>query len=160
MLMVFRGASSAPFMGVAVDAKVTLSEALEELRRELYAAQDAGASQQLRFEVEQAQLTLDVEFHRDGDGKVKVEVGLPGAKAGAEAGGGLGTTRRQTLTLTLQVHDEALGGSRAKIRRQSAENGAADLQFAEGEVSGQSTGSEAPDEASGSGSGSKRAWER
>ncbi|MFF4021172.1 trypco2 family protein [Streptomyces sp. NPDC001843] len=143
-----------------MDAKVTLSEALEELRRELYAAQDAGAGQQLRFEVEQAQLTLDVEFHRDGDGKVKVEVGLPGVKAGTEVGGGLGATRRQTLTLMLQVHDDALGGSRAKIRRQSAKNGAASLQSAEGAASGQSTVAEAPDEASGSGTGSKRPWER
>ncbi|MFK0172597.1 trypco2 family protein [Streptomyces sp. NPDC090306] len=99
------------------DAGISLAEALHELRRELYAAQDEGAGQQLRFEVEQAQLALEVEFRRGGDGKVKVEVGLPGAKAGGEAGGQRGSTRRQTLTLTLQVHDEALGGSRAKIRR-------------------------------------------
>jgi len=100
-----------------VDAGISLSEALQELRRELYTAQDAGAGQQLRFEVEQAQLTLEVEFRRDGKGGVKVEVGLPGAKANGEAGGGLGGTRRQTLTLTLQVHDEALGGERARISR-------------------------------------------
>ncbi|MEU9337255.1 trypco2 family protein [Streptomyces sp. NPDC048290] len=100
-----------------MDAGISLSEALQELRRELYAAQDEGVGQQLRFEVEQAQLTLEVEFRRDGHGAVKVEVGLPGAKAGAEAGGGPGSTRRQTLTLTLQVHDEALGGERAKIGR-------------------------------------------
>ncbi|WP_097984105.1 trypco2 family protein [Streptomyces sp. f150] len=134
-----------------MDAKVTLSEALEELRRELYAAQDAGAGQQLRFEVEQAQLTLEVEFHRDADGKVKVEVGLPGAKAGAEAGGGVETTRRQTLALTLQVHDEALGGSRAKIRRQPAENPAPDQR---------PSGAEAPAEESGNSTRWKREWER
>ena len=98
-----------------MDAGISLSEALQELRRELYEAQDAAAGQQLRFEVEQAQLMLDVEFRRDGNGGVKVEVGLPGAKANGEVGGGLGSTRRQTLTLTLQVHDEALGGARAKI---------------------------------------------
>ncbi|MGW4440287.1 trypco2 family protein [Streptomyces sp. NPDC004596] len=112
------------FEGEAVDAGISLSEALQELRRELYAAQDEGAGQQLRFEVEQAQLTLDVEFRRDGKGGVKVEVGLPGAKANGEVGGGLGSTRRQTLTLTLQVHDEALGGARAKISR--ADGGLAD----------------------------------
>ncbi|MFF6786880.1 trypco2 family protein [Streptomyces sp. NPDC012510] len=106
-----------------MEAKITLAEALMELRRELYAAQDDGAGQQLRFEVEQAQLTLDVEFRRGGDGKVKVEVGLPGVKAGVETGGRLEATHRQTLTLSLQVHDEALGGSRAKIRRSSAEKG-------------------------------------
>lgn len=100
-----------------MNAGISLSEALQELRRELYAAQDAGAGQQLRFEVEQAQLTLEVEFRRDGNGAVKVEVGLPGAKAKGEVGGGLGSTRRQTLALTLQVNDEALGGARAKISR-------------------------------------------
>ncbi|MGW9494621.1 trypco2 family protein [Streptomyces prasinus] len=96
---------------------ISLAEALGELRRELYAAQDEGAHEQFRFEVEQAELALEVEFRRDGNGGVKVEVGLPGAKAGGEAGGGRGSTRRQTLTLTLQVRDEARGGERARIRR-------------------------------------------
>jgi hypothetical protein len=96
---------------------ISLAEALRELRRELYAAQDEGEGEQFRFEVEQAELTLEVEFRRDGNGKVKVDVGALGATVGGEAGGGLGSTRRQTLTLTLQVRDEALGGERAKIRR-------------------------------------------
>ncbi|MFF1446143.1 trypco2 family protein [Streptomyces sp. NPDC058295] len=145
-----------------MDAKVTLAEALMELRRELYAAQDDGAGQQLRFEVEQAQLTLDVEFRRGGDGKVKVEVGFPGAKAGVEGGGNLGTTHRQTLTLSLQVHDEALGGSRAKIRRPSAEDGAgaAVEQPTGSETSKHSTDAEVPDEGFCSMDGSKRPWER
>ncbi len=147
-------------MGVVVDAKVTLSEALMELRRELYAAQDDGVGQQLRFEVEQAQLTLDVEFRRDGDGKVKAEVGFPGAKVGAEAGGKSGATHRQTLTLSLLVHDEALGGSRAKIRRPSAETGPGASHSAEDEVPGRSNGAEVPEDGSGSDSGSKRPWEQ
>ncbi|WP_329273780.1 trypco2 family protein [Streptomyces sp. NBC_01451] len=162
MLIVFWGASSARYMGVAVEAKVTLAEALMELRRELYAAQDDGAGQQLRFEVEQAQLTLDVEFRRGSDGKVKVEVGFPGVKAGAEASGRLEATHRQTLTLSLQVHDEALGGSRAKIRRPSAEDnaGATVAKSTGAEASEQSTGAEVLDGASGSGVGAKRPWER
>lgn len=96
---------------------ISLTEALGQLRRELYAAQDEGADEQFQFEVEQAELSLEVEFRRDGNGKVKVEVGLPGTKAGGEVGGGLGSTRRQVLTLRLQVRDEAMGGERAKIRR-------------------------------------------
>jgi hypothetical protein len=96
---------------------ISLSEALAELRQELYTAQSEGAREQFRFEVEQAELSLEVEFRRDGDSKVKVEVGALGTKAGVEAGGGLGSTRRQVLTLTLQVRDEALGGERARIRR-------------------------------------------
>ncbi|MEV5321804.1 trypco2 family protein [Streptomyces sp. NPDC052687] len=100
-----------------MDMGISLSEALGELRRELYAAQAAGSDQQFRFEVEQAELSLEVEFRRDANGGVKVEVGLPGAKIGGEAGSGAGSTRRQMLTLTLQVRDEALGGQRARIRR-------------------------------------------
>ncbi|MEV8595888.1 trypco2 family protein [Streptomyces sp. NPDC052012] len=96
---------------------IPLSKALAELRQELYAAQAEGAGEQFRFEVEQAELSLEVEFRRDGNGAVKVEVGALGAKVGADAGGGLGSTRRQVLTLTLQVRDEALGGERARIRR-------------------------------------------
>ncbi|MFF1512236.1 trypco2 family protein [Streptomyces sp. NPDC058326] len=96
---------------------ISLAEALRKVREELYAAQAEGAHEQFRFEVEQAELTLEVEFRRDGNGKVKVDVGALGAKVGGEAGGTLGTTRRQTLTLTLQVRDEALGGERARIRR-------------------------------------------
>ncbi|MGW8353646.1 trypco2 family protein [Streptomyces wedmorensis] len=97
---------------------ISLAEALRELRQELYAAQADGAHQQFQFEVQQAELTLEVEFRRDGNGKVKVDVGALGAKVGGEAGGSLGSTHRQTLTLTLQVHDEATGGARARIRRQ------------------------------------------
>ncbi|MEU9381117.1 trypco2 family protein [Streptomyces sp. NPDC048279] len=108
-----------------MDAGISLSEALQELRRELYAAQDAGGGQQLRFEVEQAQLILEVEFRRDGNGGVKVEVGFPGVKTNGEVKGSRGSIRRQTLTLTLQVHDEALAGARAKISR--AGGGLADV---------------------------------
>lgn len=96
---------------------ISLTEALRELRQELYAAQSDGAAEQFQFEVEQAQLSLEVEFRRDGNGKVKVEVGALGTKVGGEGSGGLGSTRRQMLTLTLQVRDEARGGERARIRR-------------------------------------------
>ncbi|TRO55428.1 trypco2 family protein, partial [Streptomyces sp. IB201691-2A2] len=125
-------------------------------RRELYAAQDEGTGQQLQFEVEQAQLTLEVEFRRDGDGKVKVEVGLPGAKVGGEAGGGSSSTRRQTLTLTLQVHDDALGGSRAKIRRPTADDPGAAVAQPPGPVLPEGTPAEPPS----TGTVQKRPWEQ
>ncbi|MGW7606472.1 trypco2 family protein [Streptomyces sp. NPDC054766] len=105
---------------------ISLAEALAELRRELYAAQVEGADEQFRFEVEQAELSVEVEFRRDGKGGVKVEVGALGAKAGVDAGGALGSARRQVLKLTLQVRDEALGGERAKIRRSGGGTAPAD----------------------------------
>ncbi|MFE9115728.1 trypco2 family protein [Streptomyces collinus] len=98
---------------------IPLAKALAELRRELYVAQAEGSREQFRFEVEQAELTLEVEFRSDGNGGVKVEVGALGTTAAMDIGGGLGSTRRQVLTLTLQVRDEALGGERARIRRGS-----------------------------------------
>ncbi|MFE5797387.1 trypco2 family protein [Streptomyces sp. NPDC056503] len=104
-------------------AKVMLSEAVAELREELYRAADASPGEQFRFEVEQAELCLEVEFRKDGNGKVSVEVGAFGTKGGVEAGGGGGVTHRQTLTLTLNVRDEALGGQPARIRRQNVPGG-------------------------------------
>ncbi|MFH9560702.1 trypco2 family protein [Streptomyces globisporus] len=98
-------------------AKVTLSEALAELRSELYKAADASTNEQFRFEVEQAELCLEVEFRKDGNGKVNVEVGAFGTKGAVEAGGAGGTMHRQTLTLALNVRDEALNGQPARIRR-------------------------------------------
>ncbi|MFS8203442.1 trypco2 family protein [Streptomyces sp. CWNU-52B] len=136
---------------------VTLAEALGELRRELYEAQDEGVGQQLQFEVEQAQLTLEVEFRRDKDGKVKVEVGLPGAKVGGEGGGGSGRTHRQTLTLALQVHDEALGGSRAKIRHSTSDDPGAAASQTPGTVQPDGTSAEPPTAA---GAEQKRPWEQ
>ncbi|MFF8617448.1 trypco2 family protein [Streptomyces sp. NPDC015350] len=92
---------------------IGLAEALAELREELYRAQDAGAGQQFRFEVESAELELTVEFRKNGDGKVNVSVGA----AGIEAGGGAESTKSHRLALTLNIRDEALGGKRAVIGR-------------------------------------------
>ncbi|MCT2546219.1 trypco2 family protein [Streptomyces atratus] len=100
---------------------IGLAEALAELREELYRAQDAGAGQQFRFEVESAELELTVEFRKNGDGKVKVSVGA----AGVEAGGGAESTQSHRLALTLNIRDEALGGTRAVIRRNAPEAAAA-----------------------------------
>lgn len=130
---------------------ISLVEALAELRRELYAAQTAGAGEQFQFEVEQAELSLEVEFRRDGNGGVKVEVGAFGTAAGVEAGGSLGSTRRQVLTLTLQVRDQARGGERAKIRRNARGGNAAGIapggNAADDGSSEQHADPEAPDEA-------------
>ncbi|MFE7935185.1 trypco2 family protein [Streptomyces sp. NPDC057456] len=99
--------------------QIPLAEALAELRRELYAAQVEGASEQFRFEVEQVELSLEIDFRRDADGKIKVEVGIPGTKISGEAGAGLSGARRQVLVLTLQARDEARGGNRVRIRREA-----------------------------------------
>lgn len=94
---------------------ISLSEALKELREELYRAQESGAGQQFQFEVEKAELEVTVEFRKEGSGKVKVSVG----PAGVEGGGGGEHTSTQRLTLTLNILDEALGGERARIRHRA-----------------------------------------
>ncbi|MFE9435824.1 trypco2 family protein [Streptomyces sp. NPDC006640] len=135
---------------------ISLVEALAELRRELYAAQVEGANEQFQFEVERAELSLEVEFRRDGKGGVKVEVGALGAKAGVDAGGGLGSTRRQVLTLTLQVQDQALGGARAKIRRSGRPTDTGDSSSPEAQPDAE--GSNAAADTSREGA-AKRPWE-
>ncbi|MFH7594775.1 trypco2 family protein [Streptomyces racemochromogenes] len=100
--------------------EISLSEALRQLRSELYQAQTDAAGQQLRFEVEKAELELEVEFRRDGTGKVKVSVGALGTKGEAEAGGARGAVRRERLTLTLNVLDEALGPDRRFLVQRGA----------------------------------------
>ncbi|UUY50434.1 hypothetical protein NRK68_26355 [Streptomyces yangpuensis] len=113
------------WVGTAQMDQISLSEALWQLRSELYQAQTDGAGQQLRFEVEKAELELEVEFRRDGNGKVKVSVGALGAKGEAEAGGVRGAVRRERLTLTLNVLDEALGpGRRFQVERGASAGGA------------------------------------
>ncbi|WP_423832434.1 trypco2 family protein [Streptomyces manipurensis] len=139
-----------------MDRTISLNEALREVRQELYAAQGEATREQFRFEVEQVELTLEVEFRRDGNGKVNVEGGAFGSQFGGEAGGGAGSTRRQTLTLTLQVHDEARGGERVKIRRPDAGSDAADHDTAESRVGDEA--SPGGDPSSGQGAG-LRQWE-
>ncbi|MEU3831378.1 trypco2 family protein [Streptomyces microflavus] len=96
---------------------IPLAQALAESRRELHQAQDEGAAEQFRFEVEQAELSLNMEFRSDGKGGVKAEVGALGSKACVEVGADVGSSRRQTRKLTLQVRVEALAEARARTRR-------------------------------------------
>ncbi|GJF34430.1 hypothetical protein KNE206_71300 [Kitasatospora sp. NE20-6] len=112
---------------------ISLGEALEELRSELYQAQADGTGQQLKFEVEKAELSLEVEFRRDGSGKVKVAVGAFGAKAEGELGGARGSVHRQRLTLTLGVLDEAAGSTRARVNRNASGSAAVPARIAASE---------------------------
>ncbi|MCD7440999.1 hypothetical protein K4B79_22580 [Streptomyces lincolnensis] len=93
-----------------------LAQAIESLRAELGAAQDAGADQQLRFEVEEAQLELLLELRRDVKAGAQLKFGV--VAAGVD--GAVGVARTHRLTLKLKVKDEALGGRNAEVsRRQS-----------------------------------------
>ncbi|MEU1274061.1 trypco2 family protein [Streptomyces sp. NPDC005799] len=89
-----------------------LAEALETLRAELDAAQEAGARRRLRFEIEEATLELLLELRSDVRPGVKLAFGVVSADLGAERG----SSRTHKLTLKLKVRDEALGGRNTQVR--------------------------------------------
>ncbi|MFB6836162.1 trypco2 family protein [Streptomyces sp. NPDC056361] len=95
---------------------ISLAEVGAELPPELYAAQDEGAPAEFRFEVEPAELSLEVESRRDGNGVVKVEVALPGSRPACRpvAGRAVPTVGAH---FGFRVRDEAHGGERVRIRR-------------------------------------------
>jgi NTP-dependent ternary system trypsin peptidase co-occuring protein len=90
---------------------IGLAEAIEELRRELGVAQDAGANQQLRFEVAEVEIELLVELTREGGGEAKVAFGVVSVGGNARAS----HANAHRLRLKLNVKDEALGGQTAVV---------------------------------------------
>ncbi|MFE0522980.1 trypco2 family protein [Streptomyces sp. NPDC058954] len=100
-------------LGDAVDDKDDVANALDDLRRQLYQAQDAGVGQQFQFEVEKAELHLEVQIRKDATGKAKLSIGA----AAVEAGGAAGQTRSHRLVLTLNVRDNAVD-DRVRIRQE------------------------------------------
>lgn len=93
---------------------IGMAEAIEELRRELGAAQDAGANQQLRFEIAEVEIELMVELRFEGGPQGKVSFAVVSIGADAKA------TQAQThrVRLKLNVRDEALGGRTAQVTQQ------------------------------------------
>lgn len=90
-------------------ARIRLAEAIEQLREELGEAQDAGANQQLRFEVAEVEMELLVELRKEAGAKASFGV----VAFGAEGKVAQGTTHK--LRLKLNVKDEALGGKTPEI---------------------------------------------
>ncbi|WP_330327878.1 trypco2 family protein [Streptomyces pseudovenezuelae] len=99
--------------GVEVEG-TGLAQAIDSLRAELGMAQDAGANQQLRFEIEEVHLELLLELRRDVKAGAKFAFGV--VTAGVD--GGVASARTHRLTLKLKVRDEALGGRNAEVNRQ------------------------------------------
>ncbi|MEU9405377.1 trypco2 family protein [Streptomyces sp. NPDC048281] len=85
---------------------IGLAAAIDELRQELYDAQNRGRQEQFGFEIQEAQLELLLELRDDAKGEGKLQFGV------ATAGGGAGhsTVRSHKLTLKLQIKDRATGG--------------------------------------------------
>lgn len=90
---------------------IGLAAAIEELRQELYHAQDLGTNQQFAFGIEEAQLELLLELRNTGKGDGKLTFGV----ATIGASGEHSTTRAHKLTLKLSVRDRATGGTSPEI---------------------------------------------
>jgi hypothetical protein len=92
-------------------AEIGLAAAIEELRQELYAAQDEGVGQQFAFEIEEAQLELLLELRHQGQGDGKLKFGV----ASIGAGGSIASARTHKLVLKLKVTDRAAGGQHVEV---------------------------------------------
>ncbi|MFJ1754871.1 trypco2 family protein [Kitasatospora sp. NPDC088134] len=92
-------------------AEIGLAAAIEELRQELYAAQERGADQQFGFTVKEAQLELLLELRNVGKGDAKLAFGV----ATVGLGGEHGSVRTHKLTLKLEIHDRATGGANPEV---------------------------------------------
>ncbi|MGV9567142.1 trypco2 family protein [Streptomyces sp. NPDC003480] len=103
-----------------MDHKDDVASALEDLRRQLYRAQDESRREQFRFEVEKAELHLEVQVRKDATGQAKLSIGA----AGAEAGGAAGQSRTHKLVLVLNVRDNAVNGP-VEIHREDYRPGSA-----------------------------------
>ncbi|MEU2620510.1 trypco2 family protein [Streptomyces sp. NPDC007157] len=90
---------------------IGLAAAIEELRQELYEAQDRGTHEQFAFEIQEAQLELLLELRDDVKGEGKLQFGVATAGAGA----GHSSARSHKLTLKLRVRDRATGGGSPEI---------------------------------------------
>jgi hypothetical protein len=97
---------------------VGLAEAIDNLRQEMTKAIEHGKGQDLRFNVEQAELELGVDLHRDigVDGKVSFKILGSGLEMGGEGGRSRATANRLKITLKpcgpdgpIQVSDEDIG---------------------------------------------------
>ncbi|MFC9431424.1 trypco2 family protein [Streptomyces sp. NPDC056987] len=92
-------------------ATIGLAAAIEELRQELYRAQEHGGQQQFAFQIEEAQLELLLELRNDVKGEGKLQFGV----ATVSGGGSDSSVRSHKLTLKLQVKDRAAGGVSPEI---------------------------------------------
>ena len=104
---------------MANKAEMGLAAAIEELREQLYIAQDKGANQQFGFEIQEAQLELLLELRKDikVGGKLRfgvADTGLDRTTASA---------RTHKLTLKLKIKDRAAGGSTPEISHEEADSG-------------------------------------
>ncbi|MFF0033323.1 trypco2 family protein [Streptomyces avermitilis] len=90
---------------------IRLAEAIDDLRKELYAAQSQGIHEQFAFEVEEAQLELMLELREEERGGGKLQFGV----AAVDANGALSSAHTHKLVLKLKVRDRATAGQQVVV---------------------------------------------
>ncbi|WDZ91030.1 trypco2 family protein [Nocardiopsis sp. HUAS JQ3] len=95
---------------------IGLSQAIDELRRELAAARRRGEGHEIGIEIVEAEVELLLEAHREGAGKAGVRFGVLSLNAEGKAG------RRDTHRITLKLALTDADGRKLAI---ASESGAA-----------------------------------
>lgn len=91
--------------------EIGVAEAIEQLRAELGRAQDAGADQQLSFEITEVEIELLVELRKEAGPEAKAAFGVVSFGVGAKMSHG----NTHKLKLKLNIRDEALGGRNVRV---------------------------------------------
>lgn len=94
-------------------ARIAVAEMIEELRRELKTAVDAGKGEDIRFALGEVTIEAQVEVKKEGDGKAGVKFWL--AEVEASGRGSKTVTHKLVLKLEPQVED----GGRLRLGRGS-----------------------------------------
>lgn len=93
-----------------MDEWVRVSDAIGSLRRELAAAQLAGAGESIRFELGAVEMEFGLELRKEGKGEVGAKFWVVSVGGGGSAG--KTATHRLKLTLTpKEVVPDGVGGS-------------------------------------------------
>ncbi len=100
--------------GTGIMGHIDLAEAIEQLREELGQAQDAGANQQLQFEVDEVEVEFLVDIRKDASVGAKVRIAV--VEVDADGRFGLGASHR--LTFKLKAKDNATGGGSVELGRE------------------------------------------
>ncbi|MBO3747511.1 hypothetical protein J5X84_15645 [Streptosporangiaceae bacterium NEAU-GS5] len=91
--------------GIVTDGSGEITEAIEQLRGQLLAAQKSGENESLRFQIAEVEMEFAVEVRKDGGGSFGVQLGV--VKVGADGALSRGQTHR--LRLKLNVTDRTTG---------------------------------------------------
>lgn len=84
-------------------ARIAVAEMIEELRRELKTARDAGQGEEIRFELGEVTIEAQVEVKKEAEGKAGIKFWL--AEAGASGKASQAVTQKLVIKLEPRLED-------------------------------------------------------